>query len=142
MYYFNIKYLREERKLRIEFMYQFRHVLNFLYLEIIVDSQKIAKIVPSILCMVPPAFPNGGVLYSWSRISNQEIDMGTTLLTRLQFFIFHHFYMHSFVCVYVYVVLLNFIQHNHQYNQDVKLSHHHRVTPLCCPFLFVCLGNY
>lgn len=127
--------------MRIEFMYQFRHVLNFLYLDIIIDLQKVAKIVHSVLCMVPPAFPNGSVLYSWSRLSNWEINRGTTLLTRLQGFIFHHFYMHSFVCVYVYVVLLNFIQRNHPYNRDVKLSHHHRVTPLCCPFIFACLGN-
>lgn len=76
------------------------------YFEIIINSQKVGKIVQIASCILPPTSPSDNIFRSycaipfWFVVQNQETDIGTLLLTRLQtLFHFHHFLKPTFLCV-------------------------------------------
>lgn len=74
-----------------------------LYFEIIIDSQEVAKLVHSPVYPLP-SFPSGDKFYkALVRHQNQEIDLGTLLLTKLpDLFTLCHSFNLKFICVCVY----------------------------------------
>ena len=86
--------------------------------------------------------PNSNILCNNSKILNQEKDINTILLTRLQtLFTFHHQFLHALiVCVYrfMHFYSLHTFRVMTSRNKITDQSHHHEGMPSGYPFIINC----
>lgn len=109
------------------------------YFERIIDLQEVQELYREDLCTLHPASPNCNILHMETYIfdnaihyQNQETDVSTIPLTRLQtLFVFYQF-LHTLVCVCV-CVLCNFTtciySCNCHHKEDPELFYHYKGTP-------------